>query len=125
MKTLKRNSSQNFPVKLNYKSNEVLFTYKGGKSTSNLKLINVNKNKNLKGNKNYSSFDKNLKEETSLIQKNFKSKGNKKVAKSPLNSHLNNNIKFQSFVNKYNANDKKKNIKYLFNFKIFISFFYF
>ena len=115
MKTLKRNSSQNFPVKLNYKSNEVLFTYKGGKSTSNLKLINVNKNKNLKGNKNYSSFDKNLKEETSLIQKNFKSKGNKKVAKSPLNSHLNNNIKFQSFVNKYNANDKKKNIKYLFN----------
>ena len=41
MKTLKRNSSQNFPVKLNYKSNEVLFTYKGGKSTSNLKMMKL------------------------------------------------------------------------------------
>lgn len=58
MNTLKRNSSQYFPVKLNTRPNERLCTDRIIKSTSNPSLINVNKNKHLKHNKSCSFLEK-------------------------------------------------------------------
>ena len=48
MNSIKRNSSQYFPVKINSRLNETLCTDRIIKSTSNPSLINVNKNKHLK-----------------------------------------------------------------------------
>ena len=50
MNVEKRNTNLSFPIKLNYKSNNLFYSYRGGKSTTDLKLINVNKNKFLEKN---------------------------------------------------------------------------
>ena len=106
MKSIKRNSSQNFPIKLNYKPNDLLFSYRSGKLSSELQLINVNKTKYLEENKSFSSFSKNSKNVSYIFSDiNIKNKKNK-INLSSINSY--NNI-FQSFIDEGTVNHKYYN----------------
>ena len=87
MKSIKRNSSQNFPIKLNYKSNDSLFSFRSGKSSSDLQLINVTKTKYLDENKSFSSFSKNSKNVSYIFSDiNIKNKPPINDIKSTINS---------------------------------------
>ena len=106
MKSIKRNSSQNFPIKLNYKLNDSLFSYRSGKSSSDLQLINSTKTKYLEENKSFSSFSKNSKNVSYIFSDiNIKNKNKKNnINLSSINSY--NNIIFQSFIDDGIANHK-------------------
>jgi len=109
MKSIKRNSSQNFPIKLNYKSNDSLFSFRSGKSSSDLQLINVTKTKYLDENKSFSSFSKNSKNVSYIFSDiNIKNKNKKNnINLSSINSY--NNIIFQSFIDDGTGNHKYYN----------------
>ena len=110
MKTVKRNSSQTFPIKLNYRTNEILYTsYRNGKSTSNLKLINVNKNKLLEENKSFYSNDKNYKNESYISNYKYINDNRNKIrnTSSYLSDLYNNNHNQPLLSNNYGNNIKK------------------
>ena len=118
MNTLKRNSSQHFPVKLNSRLNETLCTNRIIKSTSNPSLINVNKNKNLKQNKSCSSFlEKKTKNEKQNCFKNLKIKNDKSSSITPLMDNYNHNSQIKPLLENCICNNdiKKINIKHLYN----------
>ena len=120
MKTAKRNSSQTFPIKLNYKSNDLLYEYRGGKSTSNLKLINVNKNKLLEENKSFSINDKNPKNESFTPNYKYINNRNKERNTSSIVDFYNNNYINPLLINNYGNNIKKiynNNTSNLFSYK--------
>ena len=108
MKTIKRNCSLNFPIKLNYKSNDLIYSYRGGNSTSNLKLINVNKNKYFEENKSFVSCDKNIKNESYISNisnsKTINNKNKKNNNIPNLISNYNNNIPISSYIDNYLIN---------------------
>ena len=108
MKTIKRNCSLNFPIKLNYKSNDLIYSYRGGKSTTNLKLINVNKNKYFEENKSFLSYDKKYKNESYISNsKTINNKNQKNYNVSYLINNYNNNIPISSYFDNY-LNNKPK-----------------
>ena len=125
MKTVKRNSSLTFPIKLNYKVNDLICSYRGGKSTTNLKVINVNKNKFFGDKKSFISCDKNIKNESFLNSNNLKNKNNKNDKIFPFINQNNNNINYLSFIENYSYNNHKylrNNYKnYNFNFFSYIN----
>ena len=102
MNVEKRNTNLSFPIKLNYKSNNLFYSYRGGKSTTDLKLINVNKNKFLEKNKSFISLENYSKNESSIFNhKKIKNKKKINEIKTPLfNQYIknNNNNHFKSFI---------------------------
>ena len=113
MKTIKRNYSLNFPIKLNYKSNDLVYSYRGGRSTSNIKLINVNKNKYFEENKSFVLCDKNYKNEAYISNsKTINNKNKKNDIKSNLINNYNNNIPINTYIDNYLNN---KQISYISN----------
>ena len=115
MKGIKRNSSLNFPIKLNYKSNDLIYSYRGGNSTSNLKLINVNKNKFFEENKSFTSCDRNMKSNLNITDSKMKRNKNKKNdIISPLTNNSYKNVN-NSLLGIY-TNDKKE---YLNNYNFY------
>ena len=117
MKEIKRNSSLNFPIKLNYKSNDLIFSYRSGKPI-NKKLINVNKNKYFIENKSFISCDKNMKDISNLSNPKLRKNKNKKnEINSELTNNSYNNLTLHSFIGNYtNINDDNK---YLNNFNFY------
>ena len=117
MNTLKRNSSQQFPVKLNSRLNETLCTDRIIKSTSNPSLINVNKNKRLKPNKSCTFLEKKAKNEMKNYFKHLKIKNDKTNTISPLMDNYNQNSQIKPFLENYiYSNDIKKiNAKHLYD----------
>lgn len=119
MNSIKRNSSQYFPVKINSRLNETLCTDRIIKSTSNPSLINVNKNKHLKQNKSCSFLEKKAKNERQNCFKNLKIKKDKSNTISPLmdNYNYNNNNQIKPFLENYICNNdiKKINVKHLYD----------
>ena len=117
MNTLKRNSSQYFPVKLNTRPNERLCTDRIIKSTSNPSLINVNKNKHLKHNKSCSFLEKKAKNENQNYFKNLKIKNDKSNTFSPLMDNYNHNNQNKPFLENCICNNdiKKINVKHLYD----------
>lgn len=102
MKQVKKHTCQNCPIKLNYNSNDLLYSYKGsGKPTCVQKFINVNKKrKNEEENKSFSSLSKNTQNTSYIfINKNPRNKNSKKDSNSSLINSSNQNIKYQSYVN--------------------------
>ena len=110
MNTIKRFPTQNFPIKLNYKSNDTLLSYRGGKSASNLQKINDNKNKIYLEEKK-SNLSKNSKNTSFLFSdKNIKNQNKKNDIKiSSINSYNNNNYNFQFFIDNIMSNNKYSN----------------
>jgi hypothetical protein len=110
MKSIKRNSSQNFPIKLNYnKTNDSLYSYRGGKSSSNLQKINVNKNKYyLEESKNSLSMSKNSKNTSYLFsEQNIKNQNKKNdTSGASINSYNKNKYNFQLFIDNIGNTNK-------------------
>ena len=116
MKNEKRNTNLNYPIKLNYKSNKSFYSYRGGKSTTDLKIINVNKKHLLEENKSFISYDKKSKNQSCLFtQKTIKNKNNLNEILSPLNYHSNKNIHFKSDNNTIKI--IKNNNSYYYSYK--------
>lgn len=107
MKSVKRNSSLTFPIKLNYKVNDLIISYRGGKSTTNLKMINVNKNRFFEENKSYISCNKNIKNESYLNPNNLKNTNNKNNTLFPFINQNNSNTNYHSFIENYSCNKYK------------------
>jgi len=102
MKQVKKHSCQNCPIKLNYNSNDLLYSYKGnGKPTCVQKFINVNKKrKNVEENKSFSSLSKNSQNTSYIfINKNPRNKNSIIDSNSSLINCSNHNIKNQSYAN--------------------------